>query len=139
MRTLAQQQGISWDLVRGADAADATPMDARGLRAVIDRVVPQLRKDLEANVFDGEHRDTPLILTEVSPLARYGHLDVLATLSDLAAPRRRPVWVILPQLRGQTGALVDRKPIQLGSPGGQFLMWKQTPDLVPARDDEGDR
>lgn len=139
MRALAQQQGISWDLVRGADAADATPMDARGLRAVIDRVVPQLRKDLEANIFDGDSHDAPLILTEVSPLARYGHLDVLAKLSDLAAPRRRPVWVILPQLRGQTGALVDRKPIQLGSPGGQFLVWKQTPDLVPARDDEGDR
>ncbi|MCV7434924.1 BREX system serine/threonine kinase PglW [Mycolicibacterium bacteremicum] len=139
MRTLAEQQGISWDLVRGADAADATPMDARGLRAVIDRVVPQLRKDLEASVFDGDARDEPLILTEVSPLARYGHLDVLAKLSDLAAPRRRPVWVILPQLRGQLGALVDRKPIQLGSPGGQFLVWKHTPDLVPARDDEGDR
>lgn len=138
MRTLSQQQGISWDLVKGADAAHATPMDARGLRAVIDRVVPQLRKDLEANVFDGDTHDEPLILTELSPLARYGHLDVLAKLSDLAAPRRRPVWVILPQLRGQLGALVDRKPIQLGSPGGQFLVWKQAPDLVLARDDEGD-
>ncbi|CAM3438704.1 BREX system serine/threonine kinase PglW [Mycobacterium frederiksbergense] len=137
MRALAQQQGISWDLVRGADAADATSMDARGLRAVIDRVVPQLRRDLEADVFGTRGSDAPLILTEMSPLARYGHLDVLAKLSDLAAPRRRPVWVILPQLPGRHGALVDRKPIQLGSPGGQFLVWKQTPDLVPARDDEG--
>lgn len=133
MRTLAEQQGVSWDLIRGADAARAGTVDARGLRAVIDRVVPLLRDELQAAVFDGETSRAPLILTEVSPLARYGHLDVLAKLSDLAAPRRRPVWVVLPQLRGQTGALVDRKPIQLGSPGGQFVLWRG----VPAGVDEG--
>jgi hypothetical protein len=64
---------------------------------------------------------------------------VLAKLSDLSAPRRRPVWVVLPQLRGQQGALVDRKPIQLGSPSGQFVVWRQAPDLVPAATSRGDR
>lgn len=130
MRELAATQGVSWDKVRSADAAEAGSRDARGLRAVIDRVVPALSTRLHQAVFDGEHSAKPLIVTEVSPLARYGHLDVLATLSDLAAPRRRPVWVILPQLRGQTGALVDRKPIQLGAPSGQFVMWVPAPDLV---------
>jgi hypothetical protein len=137
MRKLASQQGISWELIRSADAAEAGTVDARGLRVVIDRVVPELWEDLRADVFDGDPRTHPLILTEVSPLARYGHLDVLAKLSDLSAPRRRPVWVILPQLRGQHGALVDRKPIQLGSPGGQFIVWRPAVDLVPARNDEG--
>ncbi|OBJ86069.1 protein kinase [Mycobacterium gordonae] len=137
MRNLASQQGISWDLVLSADAAEVGSLDARGLRAVIDRVVPQLRDDLGTAVFNSEPSTQPLILTEVSPLARYGHLDVLAALSDLAAPRRRPVWVVLPQLRGQHGALVDRKPIQLGSPGGQFIVWRPTADLVSAADDEG--
>ncbi|MGB0972815.1 MAG: BREX system serine/threonine kinase PglW, partial [Mycobacterium sp.] len=137
MRALARQQGVSWELIRSADAAEATPLDARGLRTVIDRVVPQLWQELEANVFDGDPSPQPLILTDVSPLARYGHLDVLAKLSDLAAPRRRPVWVILPQLRGQHAALVDRKPIQLGSPGGQFIVWKPGTDLVTARGDQG--
>lgn len=132
MRELSAQQGVSWDLVRSADAAEAGSRDARGLRAVIDRVVPQLSTQLHQAVFDREPSGKPLILTEVSPLARYGHLDVLAKLSDLAAPRRRPVWVILPQLRGQTGALVDRKPIQLGSPSGQFVMWVPAPDLAAA-------
>jgi hypothetical protein len=138
MRELADTQGISWDLIRGADAADAGSRDARGLRAVVDRVVPQLWERLQRTVFDGPASDAPLILTEVSPLARYGHLDVLARLSDLSAPRRRPLWVVLPQLRGQQGALVDRKPIQLGSPGGQFLVWRQAPDLVPAATSRGD-
>lgn len=125
MQDLAARQGVSWDLVRSADAADSGSRDARGLRAVVDRVVPQLWNELQQAVFDGSPSERPLILTEVSPLARYGHLDVLAKLSDLSAPRRRPVWVVLPQLRGQQGALVDRKPIQLGSPGGQFVVWRQ--------------
>lgn len=137
MRNLATQQGVSWDLIRSADAAEAGTMDARGLRAVIDRVAPQLWDELRTEVFDGDPSGRPLILTEVSPLARYDHLDVLAKLSDLSAPRRRPVWVILPQLRGQHGPLVDRKPIQLGSPGGQFVMWRPAVDLVPAHGDEG--
>lgn len=132
MRNLAAQQGISWDLIRGADASEASRRDALGLRAVIDRVVPTLWAELQAAVFEGEGSAEPLILTEVSPLARYGHLDILAKLSDLAAPRRRPIWVVLPQLRGQLGALVDRKPIQLGSPGGQFVLWRDTADALPA-------
>ena len=135
MRKLADERGIPWDLIRGADAAEATARDAQGLRAVIDRVAPALREKLRAAVFDGQRSTSPLILTEVSPLARYGHLDLLATLSDLAAPRRRPVWVVLPQLRGQVGALVDRKPIQLGSPGGQFVLWRDALDAVPAGGD----
>ncbi|WP_264032871.1 hypothetical protein [Mycolicibacterium gilvum] len=132
MQKLADERGIPWDLIRSADAAEATARDAQGLRAVIDRVAPALRQKLQTAVFDGQQSTAPLILTEVSPLARYGHLDLLAALSDLAAPRRRPVWVVLPQLRGQAGALVDRKPIQLGSPGGQFVLWRDALDAVPA-------
>ena len=51
----------------------------------MNRVMPQLWESLQQRVFDGDGSDQPLILTEASPLARYGHLDVLAKLSDLAA------------------------------------------------------
>ncbi len=139
MRRLADERGIPWDLIRAADAPTAAPRDAQGLRAVIDRVAPVLRQKLRAAVFDAERSAAPLILTEVSPLARYGYLDLLAELSDLAAPRRRPVWVVLPQLHGQVGALVDRKPIQLGSPGGQFVLWREAPQPVPTGTDRGGR
>lgn len=138
MRALSTEQGVSWDLIRSADAAEPGSRDGRGLRAVIERVAPSLWEQLRAEVFDGETRSEPLILTEVSPLARYEHLDVLAKLSDLAAPRRRPVWVVLPQLRGQVGALVDRKPIQLGSPGGQFVQWRGGLGPVAAGNDQGE-
>ncbi|EKF21528.1 nuclease-related domain protein [Mycolicibacterium hassiacum DSM 44199] len=137
MRQLADERGIPWDVVRAADAPTASPRDAQGLRAVIDRVAPVLRQKLRAAVFEGEYRSAPLILTEVSPLARYEQLDLLAELSDLAAPRRRPVWVVLPQLHGQVGALVDRKPIQLGAPGGQFVLWREALHSVLTGDDGG--
>jgi len=129
MRELADRQGVSWELIRGADAAGAGSRDAQGLRTVVERIIPQLREQLHTKVFNEPTDAGPLILTEASPLARYGHLDVLTQLADLAAPRRRPVWLILPQLRGQHGPLVDRKPLQLGSPG-QFLMWRSAPDLT---------
>ncbi|MGV0850447.1 BREX system serine/threonine kinase PglW [Mycolicibacterium phlei] len=137
MRQLADERGIPWDVVRAADAPMASPRDAQGLRAVIDRVAPVLRQKLRAAVFEGEYSSAPLILTEVSPLARYEQLDLLAELSDLAAPRRRPVWVVLPQLHGQVGALVDRKPIQLGAPGGQFVLWREALHSVLTGDDGG--
>ncbi len=135
MRELAQRQGVSWDLIRGADAATAGPRDAQGLRTVVDRVLPQLAEDLRQKVFGEPGGEQPLILTEPSPLARYGHLNLLTQLSDFAAPRRRAVWLILPQLRGQHGPLVDREPLQLGSPG-QFLVFKQNSGLSAAQHKE---
>ncbi len=131
MRDLAERQDVSWDLIRGADAAGAGPRDAQGLRTVVDRVIPQVAEDLQQLVFGEPGGDDPLILTEPSPLARYGHLQLLTQLSDFAAPRRRAVWLILPQLRGRHGPLVDREPLQLGS-HGQFLMWRQDSGLAAA-------
>ncbi|MBY6413366.1 BREX system serine/threonine kinase PglW [Rhodococcus sp. BP-252] len=139
MHAFTRQQGIGWERVRNADAAAEGTKDARGLRAVLDRVLPQVIADLEAEVFvsaaseatQADKQPRPLILTELSPLARYGCLDVLARLSDLSAPRLRPVWAVVPQMRGQTGAVVDGKPIQLGVPGGQFVMWTAS-DLADA-------
>lgn len=131
MRDLAQRQGASWDRIRGADAADASPRDVQGLRIVVDRVMPHLWEELKQKAFGEPGGDDPLILTEPSPFARYGHLQLLTQLSDFTAKRQRPVWLILPQLRGQHGPLVDREPLQLGS-HGQFLMWKQNSDLAAA-------
>ncbi|QXU55725.1 BREX system serine/threonine kinase PglW [Rhodococcus sp. LW-XY12] len=123
MRTFSSERGVPWDLVRSADAAAAGSKDARGLRAVLEQVMPGVCAGLEERVFGDAAQPRSLVLTEVSPLARYGYLDVLARLADLSAPRRRPVWVVLPQMRGQRGALVDGQPIQLGSPGGQFVVY----------------
>ncbi|MGV9671691.1 BREX system serine/threonine kinase PglW [Gordonia sp. NPDC003504] len=139
MREFATAKGLPWDLVRSADAADTGSRDARGLRAVLDQVMPQVRSHWKHQVFGDEQTGTgPLVLTELSPLTRYGYLDILAEFSDLSAPRRRPVWVVVPQMRGQRGAIVDGKPIQLGSPGGQFVVWTQATERVVQSDDKSD-
>ncbi len=123
MRALAEERGISWDLVRGADAALKGTRDAKGLRVLVDTVMPEMRERLDAAVFRCAQGTPPLILVEPSPLARYGYMGVLAALADLTAPRRRPVWLVLPQVHGRRGAVVDGMPVQLGAPGGQFVAW----------------
>ena len=45
---------------------DAGNRDAQGLRAVVNRVMPQLWESLQQRVFDGDGSDQPLILTEAS-------------------------------------------------------------------------
>lgn len=121
MRSLADEVGLPWALVRSADAAVPGSRDARGLHALVERVVPRITEHIDGLVLGrpAEGRD-PVILTELSPLARYGHLGVVARWSDLAAKRIRPVWIVLPQVSWMRGAMVDGKPLQLGS-NGQFV------------------
>lgn len=121
MRSLAEEVGLPWSLIRSADVAAPGSRDARGLRTVVDRVVPRVTQHIDGlAVGDSAGSGGPVVLTELSPLARYGHLGVIARWSDLAAKRARPVWVVLPQVSWMRGAIVDGKPLQLGS-NGQFV------------------
>jgi hypothetical protein len=121
MKATAEATGLPWELVRAADAAAPGSRDDRGLRALVERALPAVTGRVDELVFgDGHGGRGPVILTEPSPLARYGHLNVIARWSDLGARRRRPVWLVLPQLSWMRGAVVDGKPLQLGS-AGQFV------------------
>src|SRR5262249_27761564 len=62
----------------------------------------------------------PVLLTEVAPLARYGHLATLAPWADLATRRGQAIWVLVPQLPGNYGPVIDGRPLPLAAPG-QFL------------------
>lgn len=118
---VTSQVKLTWEMVRSADAAQPGSREAQGLRALVERVLPTLGERIDTEVFGGDRAGTgPLILTELSPLARYGHLNMVARWSDLAARRARAVWTVLPQLSWMRGALVDSKPLQLGS-NGQFV------------------
>lgn len=121
MKAVAAEANLPWTLVRSADAAAPGSRDARGLHTLVERVLPRVTQHIDDLILaDAAEGADPVILTELSPLARYGHLGVIARWSDLAAKRRRPVWVVLPQLPRMRGALVDGKPLQLGS-NGQFV------------------
>ena len=121
MRSVAEEVGLPWDLVRSADAATPGTRDARGLEALVSRVMPRVTQHIDGLVLGDSSGENggPVILTDLSPLARYGHLGVVARWSDLAARRSRPVWVVLPQVSWLRGAMVDGRPLQLGS-NGQF-------------------
>lgn len=122
MQQVASLTNLPWDLVRSADAAAPGSRDARGLHALVERVLPMITDRIDKGVFGDSTSGNsgPVILTELSPLARYGHLGVVARWSDLAAKRARATWVVVPQLSRMRGALVDSKPLQLGS-NGQFV------------------
>ncbi|MFR9751679.1 BREX system serine/threonine kinase PglW [Nocardia sp. 004] len=121
---------VPWPDVLTADAADAAPRDARGLRTVVDRITPAVLDRIDAAIFAEPGSARPLILTELGPLARYGFLPRVARWSDLTAPRRRPIWVILPELHQIRGAQVDGLPIQLGSLTGQFVEYRLGADAA---------
>ena len=60
-----------------------------------------------------------MLLTDAAPLARYGHIDLLAAYADLTAHRRQAVWLLLP-VGVDGGPLLDRAPVPLAH-GGQFV------------------
>lgn len=132
---------LTWDHVRAADAAAPHTKAAQGLGQLVRRAWPQIENHLVERM-DAAHdvattgtsgskasedahvatplAERPLLLTDAAPLARYGHMDMLARWSDLAAPRSRPVWLLVPQVSGNHGAVLDGAPLPLAAPS-QFV------------------
>ena len=137
MRAQAAEVGLPWDLVQAADAAPAGSRDAAGLAALVQRSLPAVEDAITAALAGAPDGTRPVVLTEIAPLARYGHLAMLSRWTDLAARRPQAIWVIVPQLAGQRrrhhrqapaaarrpravlppGRRVDRRPSR--RPGGQ--------------------
>jgi serine/threonine protein kinase len=112
----SQSEGkIGWDDVVAADARPAGTREALGLSRLVDLALPGIDRAIEQAEGEG-----PLLLVEASPLARYDKLSTLSRWTDLAAPRPRAVWLLVPQLAGNTGPMVDGRPLPLAAPG-QFV------------------
>jgi serine/threonine protein kinase len=116
----AAEPPISWKAVVAADAAMPDSREATGLARLVALAIPKVDAALEA-VLGGTPRGAkPLVLTEAASLARYGHLGMLSRWADLASPRAEAAWLLVPQLLGNQGAVIDGRPIPLAAPG-QFL------------------
>lgn len=119
LRERAAAHGIPWERVQAADAAAPGSRDQQGLGALVraswDAVTGTVQEALAA---DG---GGPVALTEAAPLARYGNLALLTRWSDLSVPRAKAVWLVVPQLHANRGALVDMQPVPLASPT-QFVL-----------------
>ncbi|PWJ48443.1 Serine/threonine protein kinase [Quadrisphaera granulorum] len=120
MREAAQRFGVPWDTVEAADAATPGSIDQQGLAALVTQALPGVEAAVQRAMDVGAEGSRAVLLTDVSPLARYGHLASLGRWSDLSARRRQAVWVLVPQLSIQRGPVIDRTPLPLAAPG-QYL------------------
>ncbi|MDN5916638.1 MAG: BREX system serine/threonine kinase PglW [Pseudonocardia sp.] len=116
MRAQADEVGLPWETVRAADAATAGSRDAAGLAALVARALGAI----DAAVSEATAVGGPVLLTELAPLARYGHLATLARWTDLALRREQAIWALVGQMPGNIGPVVDGKPLPLSAPG-QFV------------------
>lgn len=106
---------VPWEEVRRADAAPAHAKAGLGLRALVGRAVERVVAEINAQLAAPQPWDSPILLTDAAPLARYGHTKVLSQWSDLSRPRGQAVWLLVPKLAGRSGALLDGQPVQSSS------------------------
>jgi serine/threonine protein kinase len=132
MRAQAAEVGLSWDMVQAADAAPQGSRDATGLAALVQRSMPAIEAAIDAAVSCMPEGTRPVLLTELAPLARYGHLAMLSRWADLAAHRPQAIWVLVPQLSGSQGAIIDKRPLPLAAPGQFFRLDAEWIDFRPA-------
>jgi hypothetical protein len=139
MKAQAAEFGLGWDFVQAADAAPDGTRDADGLKVLVKRSLPAVEAAITTATTEVPDGTRPVLLTDVAPLARYGHLNMLGPWADLATRRPQAVWVLVPQLPGTHGALIDRRPLPLAAPG-QFMRldpdWIASHAGVPAAEGE---
>ena len=129
MKAQAAEFGLDWEFVKDADAAPAGSRDAQGLSALVQQSLPAIEEAIKAAATEQPEGTRPVLLTEIAPLARYGHLNLLSPWADLATHRPQAIWVLVPQLAGGYGALIDRRPLPLAAPA-QFM--RLDPDWIAA-------
>ena len=100
MKAQAAEFGLGWDFVQAADAAPDGTRDADGLKMLVKRSLPAVEAAITTATTEVPDGTRPVLLTDVAPLARYGHLNILGPWADLATRRPQAVWVLVPQLAG---------------------------------------
>ncbi len=117
----AQAEGkIPWSDVVAADAEAPGTRAQLGLARLVDLSLPAVDAAIEDACEAAPAGTRPVLLTEAAPLARYDRLAVLSRWTDLATRRAQAVWLLVPQLSGNAGAMVDGRPLPLAAPG-QFV------------------
>ncbi|NNG21070.1 BREX system serine/threonine kinase PglW [Naumannella sp. ID2617S] len=108
----ASRRPVPWPEIFRADAAVADSRAGRGLRALMHRALDQVVADIAAALAAPQPWESPVLLTDAAPFARYGRVSDLHRWNDLARRREQAVWLVSPQLASQQGALLDGEPVQ---------------------------
>jgi serine/threonine protein kinase len=137
MRQQATAAGLPWKTVRAADAAPHGSREAQGLAVLVQRSLPAIEAAIDDALAAAPDATRPVLLTDIAPLARYGHLNTLAPRADLATRRPQAIWVEVPQLQGNLGPVIDGRPLPLAAPGQYFRLDSDWLDRQP-RSSPGD-
>lgn len=106
LRSIATKFGIEWQFLLGVDADAPDSPDRKKLADLVERAVDSMWEPvLQSN--------EPLLLTDIAPLARYGLLDRIETLTDLGTPRPAARWVIVPRQMSVGAPTIEGKPVPL--------------------------
>ncbi|MBB1516009.1 BREX system serine/threonine kinase PglW [Tessaracoccus sp. MC1679] len=114
LHATAAHAGLSWAVVLGADADQPGTRAHTGLRALVERSLPAVAAAIDETLTSAGGR--PVALLDASLLARYDALGLLAGWMDLSTPRPTAVWLVVPQLHGNLGPMVDGHSLPLTAP-----------------------
>lgn len=105
--------GYPWETIIKADNGSSIDPDFRSLVELVQHeVMPAVREALSA--------ESPIVITEAAPLARYGQMGILQELADPTVPRPAARLLLVPAWRPEP-ALLDGTPLPLTSPASQLL------------------
>ncbi|BEH01458.1 BREX system serine/threonine kinase PglW [Brooklawnia propionicigenes] len=138
LHAAAAAVGVPWSEVLGADADVPGSRPYQGLRALVQRSLPAVRQAIESALADANGR--PVALVDASLLARYDALDLLTDWLDLATARPTAIWLVVPQLHGRVGPVVDGHPLPLTAPSQYVSVppeWILAHRSTPAPQDAG--
>jgi len=89
---------------------------------LVQRSLPAIDAAIDQACTAAPDGTRPVLLTEAGPLARYGHLMMLAPRADLATRRTQAIWLAVPQLQDNQGPVIDGRALPLAAPGQFFRL-----------------
>ena len=110
MRDVAADNRIEWEFLLRVDAREADTPD----RAKLNEFVATAVERVWPRVMEEAH---PLVLTDVDILARYGKLDRIENLLDLATQRPAARWILVPYHSSQGAPTLEGEPVPLPPEG----------------------
>lgn len=108
LRSTADSKSIQWPTVLRADAAPETSQDRRNLLQLARIAIVPAWQELQAS-------QDPLLMVNAAVLARFGLVDLIAEVTDLATPRAAPRWFLLPRPTGVGSPDLDGVPFPFGA------------------------
>ena len=110
MRDVAADNRIDWEFLLRVDSREADTPD----RAKLNEFVATALERVWPEVMEEAH---PLVLTDVDILARYGQLDRIENLLDLATERPAARWILVPYHSSQGAPTLEGEPVPLPPEG----------------------